>query len=76
MSIQQTNEERRAQWRAQYQARKEREPPTEPRSIVPPHVKQEMERATAAPQTITALVLGDPLPGRSAWDKKLKRGRP
>lgn len=40
------------------------------RRQVPPDVLLERERATRADVSLTAAILGDPLPGRSALDKK------
>ncbi len=36
---------------------------------VPEDVVDELIRATCAPRSLTAKILGDPLPGRSALDK-------
>lgn len=35
-----------------------------------PETLAERDRAMAAPQTLTAIVAGDPLPGRSALDRR------
>ena len=42
-------------------------------TIVPCAVEAEREAALAAPRTPDQLLLGDPLPGRSALDKKNAR---
>jgi hypothetical protein len=36
----------------------------------PPEVIAEAMRAYAVPRDVTAMVCGDPLPGRSAWDRR------
>lgn len=37
---------------------------------VPPHILEERERALSIAPSITAAIFGDPLPGRSALDRK------
>ena len=47
------------------------------RSEPPPqHVVDELAHAAAAPRTLTASIMGDPLPGRSALDHHLNKRRP
>jgi hypothetical protein len=38
---------------------------------IPPEVQHERDRALAAPRDLTAILLGDPLPGRSALDRRM-----
>lgn len=46
-----------------------------PRAPVPPHVLAERDAIIAAsPRSLTAALLGDPLPGRSALDRRPQAG--
>jgi transposase-like protein len=40
---------------------------------IPPEVIAERDRAFACSQDLTAVLLGDPLPGRSALDRRMRR---
>lgn len=56
--------------------RMERGEPVRKNGVVPNSVLLERDRAKARPITLTAEIFGDPLPGRSALDKKRSSGAP
>src|SRR3990167_7967135 len=49
--------------------------PVQPAPSVDPAALAELERARSAPQSLTAMFFGDPLPGRSALDNRLAGNR-
>ena len=49
-------------------------PPEPRRAEIPPDVARERDRTINAPRTLTALLLGDPAPGRSALDRVRRPG--